>query len=192
MDWLDSPQREGGGGQGSKSPFSLLSEPISPSSLLFEPISPSSLLFEPISPSSLLFEPISPSSLLFEPISPSSLNGYVSFSPSLLFPPISPSSQLFSGHFSLLSILFLPPPQKYKLEFVKFCNFCKAPIWKTLTLGWEAIHSLTLQLKCLHIQMNVINIRNSPQCSYVSAMGYGRLLCCNRIEKNLELAKTEG
>jgi len=29
--------------QGSKSPFSLLSEPISPSSLLFEPICPSSL-----------------------------------------------------------------------------------------------------------------------------------------------------
>ena len=36
-----------------------------------------------------------------EPISPSSLNGYVSFSP---------SSQLFGGHFSLLPILFLPPP----------------------------------------------------------------------------------
>ena len=62
------------------------------------------------SPFSLLSEPISPSSLLFEPISPSSLNGYVSFSPSsLLFPPISPSSQLFLGHFSLLPILFLPP-----------------------------------------------------------------------------------
>ena len=52
----------------------------------------------------------SPSSLLFEPISPSSLNVYLTFSPSsLLFPPISPSSQLFSGHFSLLPILFLPP-----------------------------------------------------------------------------------
>ena len=32
-----------GGEQGGKSPFSLLSEPISPSSLLFKPISPSSL-----------------------------------------------------------------------------------------------------------------------------------------------------
>jgi len=31
--------------QGSKSPFSLLSEPISPSSLLFPPISPSSQIF---------------------------------------------------------------------------------------------------------------------------------------------------
>ena len=62
------------------------------------------------SPFSLLSEPISPSSLLFEPISSSSLNVYFSFSPSsLLFPPISPSSQLFLGHFSLLPILFLPP-----------------------------------------------------------------------------------
>ena len=34
-----------GGEQGGKSPFSLLSEPISPSSLLFPPISPSSQLF---------------------------------------------------------------------------------------------------------------------------------------------------
>ena len=34
-----------------------------------------------------------------------------SFSPSsLLSPPISPYSQLFLGHFSLLPILFLPPP----------------------------------------------------------------------------------
>ena len=63
------------------------------------------------SPFSPLFEPISPSSPLFEPISPSSLNVYLTFSPSsLLFPPISPSSQLFLGHFSLLPILFLPPP----------------------------------------------------------------------------------
>ena len=62
------------------------------------------------SPFSLLSELISPSSLLFEPISPSSLNVYLTFSPSsLLFPPISPSSQLFLGHFSLLPILFLPP-----------------------------------------------------------------------------------
>ena len=62
------------------------------------------------SPFSLLSEPISPSSLLFEPISLSSLNVYLTFSPSsILFPPISPSSQLFLGHFSLLPILFLPP-----------------------------------------------------------------------------------
>ena len=52
----------------------------------------------------------SPFFLLSEPISPSSLNVYLTFSPSsLLSPPISPSSQLFSGHFSLLPILFLPP-----------------------------------------------------------------------------------
>ena len=63
------------------------------------------------SPFSLLSEPISPSSLLFEPISPSSLNVNFSFSPSsLLFPHISPYSQLCLGHFSLLPILFLPPP----------------------------------------------------------------------------------
>ena len=63
------------------------------------------------SPFSLLSEPISPTSLLFEPISPSSLNASFSFSPSsLLFPPISPSSQLYLGHFFLLPILFLPPP----------------------------------------------------------------------------------
>ena len=62
------------------------------------------------SPFSLLSEPISSSSLLFEPISPSSLNVSFSFSPSsLLFPPISPSSQLYLGHFFLLPILFLPP-----------------------------------------------------------------------------------
>ena len=65
--------------QGGKSPFSLLSEPISPFSLLFEPLSPSSLKF----------------------------NSF--FSPaSLLFSPISSSSQLCLGHFSLLPILFLP------------------------------------------------------------------------------------
>ena len=77
---ITSSQQEGGG-TGGKSPFSLLSEPISPSSILFEPISPSSLKIN------------------------------FCFSPSsLLFPPISPSSQLFLGHFSLLPILFLPPP----------------------------------------------------------------------------------
>ena len=53
----------------------------------------------------------SPSSILSEPISPSSLNGYVSFSP---------SSQLFLGHFSLLPILFLPPPRKPAI-----LNFCR-------------------------------------------------------------------
>ena len=62
------------------------------------------------SPFSLLSEPISPSSLLSEPISPFSLNVYLAYSPSSLhFHPISPSSQLFLGHFSLLPILFLPP-----------------------------------------------------------------------------------
>ena len=84
--------RKRGGEQGGKSPFSLLSEPISPSSLLFEPISPSSL------------------------------NGYVSFSPSsLLSPPISPSSQLFLAHFSLLPILFLPPPERKPSGYA--CDF---------------------------------------------------------------------
>ena len=44
-----------GGAQGGKSPFSLLSEPISPSSLNgYVSFSPSSLLFPPISPSSQL------------------------------------------------------------------------------------------------------------------------------------------
>ena len=66
------------------------------------------------SPFSLLSEPISPSFLLLEPISPSSLNASFSFSPSsLLFPPISPSSQLCLGHFSLLPVLFLPPHAIY-------------------------------------------------------------------------------
>ena len=82
------------GGTGGKSPFSLLSEPISPSSLLFESISPFSLLSEPISPS-LYF---------LSQFLPPPLNGYFSFSPSsLLFPP----------YFSLLPTLFgpfLPPP----------------------------------------------------------------------------------
>ena len=60
------PSRKKGDEQGSKSPFSLLSEPISPSSLLFEPISPSSLnVYLTFSLSSLLFPPISPSSQLF-------------------------------------------------------------------------------------------------------------------------------
>ena len=47
--------KERGVEQGGKSPFSLLSEPVSPSPLPFEPIYPFSLLFEPISPSSLKF-----------------------------------------------------------------------------------------------------------------------------------------
>ena len=62
-------------------------------------------------PSPYFLSQFLPPTYFLEPISPSSLNGYVSFSPfSLLFPPISPSSQLFLGHFSLLPILFLPPP----------------------------------------------------------------------------------
>ena len=48
--------RKRGEEQGSKSPFSLLSEQISPSSLnVYLTFSPSSLLFPPISPSSQLF-----------------------------------------------------------------------------------------------------------------------------------------
>ena len=40
-----------------------------------------------------------------------------SFSPSsLIFPLISPSSQLFLGHFSLLPILFLPPPATRQVQ----------------------------------------------------------------------------
>ena len=62
-------------------------------------------------PSPYFLSQFLPPPYFFEPISTSSLNGYFSFSPfSLLFPPISPSSQLFLGHFSLLPILFLPPP----------------------------------------------------------------------------------
>ena len=50
--------------QGSKSPFSLLSEPISPSSLnVYLTFSPSSLLFPYISPSFQLFWVTFPSSL---------------------------------------------------------------------------------------------------------------------------------
>ena len=50
--------------QGSKSLFSLLSEPTSPSSInAYLTFSPSSLLLPPISPSSQLFGAISPSSL---------------------------------------------------------------------------------------------------------------------------------
>ena len=73
-----------GGGTGGKSPFSLLSEPISPSSLLFEPISPSFLNF------SFFF------SLL------PTFSSYFSLLPTFL------------GHFSLLPILFLPPPKRYR------------------------------------------------------------------------------
>ena len=64
-------------------------------------------------PSPYFLSKFLPPPYFFEPISPSFLNGYVSFSPfALLFPHISPSSQLFLGHFSLLPILFLPPPLK--------------------------------------------------------------------------------
>ena len=80
----DGCEKGGGEEQGSKSPFSLLSEPISPSSLLF--ISSSR---------SIQFN--SPFSQLF----------FFSLFPT--FPPISPSFQLSLGHFSLLPILFLPP-----------------------------------------------------------------------------------
>ena len=70
---------EGGREQGGKSPFSLLSEPISLSSLLFW----------------------ANFSLL-----PKRLRFFFSLLPT--FSLISPSSQLFLGHFSLLPILFLP------------------------------------------------------------------------------------
>ena len=77
----------------------------------------------------------SPFSLLFEPISPSSLNVYLTSSPSSpLFPPISPSSQMdFWGHFSLLPILFLPPP-KSTFNHIKFAaNFQNTePLLSTL------------------------------------------------------------
>ena len=56
MKCMGSVRAEGGGEQGGKSPFSLLSEPISPSSLNgYVSFSPSSLLFPLISPSSQLF-----------------------------------------------------------------------------------------------------------------------------------------
>ena len=63
-------------------------------------------------PSPYFLSQFLPPPYFFEPIPPSSLNGFVSFSPfSQLFPHISPSSQPFLGHFSLLPILFLPPPK---------------------------------------------------------------------------------
>ena len=72
--------------QGSKSPFSLLFEPISPSALLFISSSRSTQFNSPYS------------------------QPFFSLS-SLLSPPIFPSSQLFLDHFSLLPILFLSPLQ---------------------------------------------------------------------------------
>ena len=66
---------------------------------------------------SLLSEPISPSSLLSEPISPSSLNVYLTVSPSsLLFPLFLPPPNFFLGHFSLLPILFPPSFKCYVNE----------------------------------------------------------------------------
>ena len=90
--------------QGSKSPFSLLSEPT------FYFLTTSIQLFPHPRPSS---------SILPTP--------NFSFSPSsLLFLPISPSSQLFLGHFSLLPILFLPPLPKWQL----FLYTLLYPVWK--------------------------------------------------------------
>ena len=80
------------------------------------------------SPFSLLSEPISPSSLLFKPISPSSLNASFSFSPySLLFPPISPSSQLYLGHKILPPPYSVPPPSLIMMKLLlgrdsRVCN----------------------------------------------------------------------
>ena len=57
--------------QGSKSPFSQLSEPISLSSLLFEPISPSSLnVYLTFSPSSLFYPYFSLLLTIFGPFLP--------------------------------------------------------------------------------------------------------------------------
>ena len=79
---------------------------------------------------SLLSEPISPFSLLFEPISPFSLNIYLTFSPfSLIFPPISPSSQLFLGIFSLLPILFLPPLTRMVRQLWRVPGFNFHGLW---------------------------------------------------------------
>ena len=64
----------------------------------------------------------SPFSLLSEPISPSSLNVYLTFSP---------SSQLFLGHFSLLPILFLPPP---------------FALWRAIMTSWFSPEPLRLAI----------------------------------------------
>ena len=63
-------------------------------------------------------------------------------------------------------------PQNYMglygiLQLLQGSHLDNFPL-KTLKLGWVAFHSLTFRLKCL--DFNLINIRNSPQCSHVSAM----------------------
>ena len=68
-------------------------------------------------------------------------------------------------------------PQNYKglygilqlLQSSYLDNF----LLKTIKLGWVPFHSLPFQLKCL--VFNLIDIRNSPHCSHVSAMGYGKI-----------------
>ena len=54
---------------------------------------------------------------------------------------------------------------------------------KTLKLGRVAFHSVIFQFQCLDFQY-LINIRNSPQCPHVSAMGYGRTICrCENLAR---------
>ena len=59
---------------------------------------------------------------------------------------------------------------------------------KTLKLGWVAFHPRTFQLKCL--DFHLINIRNSPQCSHVSAMGYK--VCVSNSRCLLEMSRPVG
>ena len=93
-------------------------------------------------PSPYFLSQFLPPPYFFEPISPSSLNCYVSFSPfSLLFPHISPFSQLFLGHFSLLPILFLPPPFNWYFSAghdpARFLSYISAVIYSFLTLWFR-------------------------------------------------------
>ena len=73
-------------------------------------------------------------------------------------------------------MVWVDRPQNYKglygilqlLQGSHLDNF----LLKTLKLGWVAFHSLPFQLKCLDYQSNRYTaVRNSPQCSHISAMG---------------------
>ena len=65
--------------------------------------------------------------------------------------------------------------QKIIRVCMEFCNFCKVPIW---TISHRKLLNLAGQLFIhkhfsFNVQIfNLINIRNSPQCPHVSAMGY--------------------
>ena len=73
--------------------------------------------------------------------------------------------------------------QKIRWVCMEFCNFCKVPIWTIFhrkLLNWVGqlfIHehfSFNVQI------LNLINIRNSPQCPHVSAVGYRDIVIINQ------------